>query len=62
MTATPTAPAAKIDGALAAVMPPMPITGMPCGASRLSAAKPAAPRAEPASGFEAVTKQGPTLQ
>jgi len=62
MTATPTAPAARIDGAFAAVMPPMPITGIPGGASRASAAKPAGPSGGPASGFESVAKQGPMLQ
>jgi hypothetical protein len=62
MTATPTAPAARIDGALAAVIPPIPITGIPRGASRSSAANPAGPKGGPASGFDAVMKQGPMLQ
>src|SRR6266566_3356589 len=62
MTATPAAPARARAGALAAVTPPIPITGVPAGASRASRPNPSAPSGAPASGLFAVAKQGPTLQ
>jgi len=62
MTAMPAAPARAKAGALAAVTPPMPITGVPDGASRASRPNPSAPSGGPASALLAVAKQGPTLQ
>ncbi len=60
--AMPAAPARLTASALAAVIPPTPITGTPRGASRASAANPVGPSGGPASGLCPVAKQGPTLQ
>ncbi len=49
MTATPAAPARTSAGALAAVTPPIPITGIPGGASCASRPNPSAPSGKPAS-------------
>src|SRR5205823_4816380 len=62
ITATPAAPTRASAAALATVMPPIAITGVPAGASRASRAKPSAPSGGPASGLFPVAKHGPTLQ
>src|SRR5439155_3652561 len=62
MTATPAAPARTTAAALATVTPPIPITGVPAGASCASRRNPSAPSGAPASDLFAVAKQGPTLQ
>jgi len=51
-----------IAAAFAAVMPPMPMTGIPSGARLASAANPGGPSGAPASDLVVVVKHGPTLQ
>src|SRR5438034_2063871 len=62
ITATPVAPASITERAFVAVIPPIPITGVPSGARRARAANPSAPSGAPASAFMGVAKQGPILQ
>src|SRR3989442_14548717 len=59
MTAMPAAPARAKAGALPAVTPPMPITGVPDGASRASRPNPSAPSGGAAAALLGVGEQGP---